>query len=361
MELSNRSKWLLGLFVAIGLFIVSIIPASAQTIAYHPLRYGTNQTSMADGYFVKPANVVVKNHLYYVTMEIKTAKSLSSFPVKVNWVNGKAPLNVRRVKDRAGDSLLYYSFYANNLKKRINAKLAIDVPKVYKAHHLISFKFSTAGLPSLGRTHAAAATPKTATSTTKPKAATSPSTKAKQTNSRPRRVKDRAGDSLLYYSFYANNLKKRINAKLAIDVPKVYKAHHLISFKFSTAGLPSLGRTHAAAATPKTATSTTKPKAATSPSTKAKQTNSRPKANAPKKTKKAAKTASSTKTKQPKAKQSSAKKASSQPSKASSNLTKPAKKTSDKPQAKKSGVPWIVGGVTVIAGLSAGLWIYFKH
>ncbi|MEK2588270.1 NEAT domain-containing protein [Lentilactobacillus buchneri] len=270
MELSNRSKWLLGLFVAIGLFIVSIIPASAQTIAYHPLRYGTNQMSMADGYFVKPANVVVKNHLYYVTMEIKTAKSLSSFPVKVNWVNGKAPLNVRRVKDRAGDSLLYYSFYANNLKKRINAKLAIDVPKVYKAHHLISFKFSTAGLPSLGRTHAAVATPKTATSTTKPKAATSPSTKAKQTNSRP-------------------------------------------------------------------------------------------KANAPKKTKKAAKTASSTKTKQPKAKQSSAKKASSQPSKASSNLTKPAKKTSDKPQAKKSGVPWIVGGVTVIAGLSAGLWIYFKH
>lgn len=269
MELSNRSKWLLGLFVAIGLFIVSIIPASAQTIAYHPLRYGTNQTSMADGYFVKPANVVVKNHLYYVTMEIRTAKSLSSFPVKVNWVNGKAPLNVRRVKDRAGDSLLYYSFYANNLKKRINAKLAIDVPKVYKAHHLISFKFSTAGLPSLGRTHAAA--------------------------------------------------------------------------------------------TPKTATTTTRPKAATSSSTKAKQTNSQPKANAPKKTKKAAKTASSAKKKQPKAKQSSAKKASSQPSKASSNLTKPAKNTSDKPQAKKSGVPWIVGGVTVIAGLSAGLWIYFKH
>ncbi|WP_462394847.1 NEAT domain-containing protein [Lentilactobacillus parabuchneri] len=287
MELSNRSKWLLGLFVAIGLFIVSIIPASAQTIAYHPLRYGTNQTSMADGYFVKPANVVVKNHLYYVTMEIKTAKSLSSFPVKVNWVNGKAPLNVRRVKDRAGDSLLYYSFYANNLKKRINAKLAIDVPKVYKAHHLISFKFSTAGLPSLGRTHAAAATPKTATSTTRPKAATSSSTKAKQTNSQP----------------------------------KAKKA------------------------------------AKTASSAKKKQ----PKANAPKKTKKAAKTASSAKKKQSKAKQSSAKKASSQPSKASSNLTKPAKNTSDKPQAKKSGVPWIVGGVTVIAGLSAGLWIYFKH
>ncbi|WP_225367510.1 NEAT domain-containing protein [Lentilactobacillus parakefiri] len=114
MESSNRTKWLLGLFVALFLFIISFTSANAQTIAYHPLRYGTNQTSMADGYFVKPANVVVKNHLYYVTMEIKTAKSLSSFPVKVNWVNGKAPLNVRRMKDRAGNSLMYYSFYANN-------------------------------------------------------------------------------------------------------------------------------------------------------------------------------------------------------------------------------------------------------
>lgn len=270
MESSNRTKWLLGLFVALFLFIISFTSANAQTITYHPLRYGTNQTSMADGYFVKPANVVVKNHLYYVTMEIKTAKSLSSFPVKVNWVNGKVPLNVRRMKDRAGNSLMYYSFYANNFKKRINAELAIDVPKVYKAHHLISFKFSTAGLPSLGHSHVVATPKKTPTT----------------------------------------------------------------------------------------------PKASTSASTKSQQTSSQPKAKQPKKTKKTAnnpKKASSTKKKQPKAKHLTAKKASSKPSKSSSNLTKPAQKTSSKPQSKKSGVPWIVGGVTVIAGLSAGLWIYFKH
>lgn len=272
MKLSNKSKWLLGMIVALGLFFVSFVPANAQTIAYHPLRYGTNQTSMADGYFVKPANVVVKNHLYYVTMQIRTAKSLSSFPVKVNWVNGKAPLNVRRIKDRAGNSHMYYSFYTNNLKKRINAKLAIDVPKVYKAHHLISFKFSTAGLPSLGRRHSAAVT------------------------------------------------------------------HHVTTHKAATA------------------------KAATSSSTKPKQTSSQKKATTPKQVKKAAKAKKQAQTKdKQKPKQTSSKKDSSQPSKSSSNLTKPAKKDSTKPQAKTSGVPWIVGGVTVIAGLSAGFWIYFKH
>lgn len=269
MRQSNKSKWFFGILVAFGLFFVFSVSASAQTIAYHPLRYGTNQTSMADGYFVKPANVVVKNHLYYVTMQIRTAKSLSSFPVKVNWVNGKAPLNVRRIKDRAGNSHMYYSFYTNNLRKRINAKLAIDVPKVYKAHHLISFKFSTVGLPSLGRTH---------------KVATHKATRA-----------------------------------------SVHKAV-----------------TSSSVTKPKQSISSKKPVAAS------------------KQVKKAAKTKKQSQNQQ-KAKQASPKKESSQPSQASSNLTKPAKKDSSKPQTKKSGVPWIVGGVTVIAGLSAALWIYFKH
>lgn len=160
----KRMKWFIGL-LAVAAFSLGLgagsTTAQAKSINYQALRYHTNQTSMASGYFVKPASVKVAHHKYVVTMHIRTAKKLSSYPVKVLSVNGGAAKHVRRVKDHAGNSNLYYSFTTTNLKKRINAKLAIDVPKVYKATHLISFKFSTRGLPSLkGKAAATAATAK---------------------------------------------------------------------------------------------------------------------------------------------------------------------------------------------------------
>lgn len=158
----KRMKWFIGL-LAVAVFSLGLgsMTAQAKAINYQALRYRTNQTSMASGYFVKPASVKVAHHKYVVTMHIRTAKKLSSYPVKVLSVNGGAAKHVRRVKDRVGNSNLYYSFTTTNLKKRINAKLAIDVPKVYKATHLISFKFSTKGLPSLkGKAAATAATAK---------------------------------------------------------------------------------------------------------------------------------------------------------------------------------------------------------
>lgn len=133
----------------IGVVLSAGTTASAKALNYRALTYGTNKTSMASGYFVHPASVKVKSHKYVVTMRIKTAKKLSSFPVRVLSVNGGKPQHVRKVKDRAGNSNLYYSFTTKNLKHKINAKLAINVPKVYKATHNITFKFSTSGLPSL--------------------------------------------------------------------------------------------------------------------------------------------------------------------------------------------------------------------
>jgi heme-binding NEAT domain protein len=180
------SKLFSTVVLVLAILILFPLIVNAQSISYRPLKYGTNQNSMATGYFVQPADVVVRNHAYYVTMQIKTAKSLSSFPVKVIWVNGHAPRNVRRVKDRAGNSHLYYSFYARNLNKRINAKLAIDVPKIYKAKHLISFKFKTAGLPQLTSTKK-----RHATSSSHEQAAKTPTTGSKhsisqsQTQSQP--------------------------------------------------------------------------------------------------------------------------------------------------------------------------------
>ncbi|GAX01255.1 NEAT domain-containing protein [Secundilactobacillus silagei] len=157
-------KWVIGwlAFLTLGLlFSVASTTAQAKAINYQALKYQTNQTSMASGYFVKPASVKVVHHKYVVTMRIKTAKKLSTDPVKVLSINGGAPKNVRRVKDHAGNTNLYYSFTTTNLKQRITAKLAINVPMLYHAKHLISFKFNTKGLPSLkGKAVVTAATVK---------------------------------------------------------------------------------------------------------------------------------------------------------------------------------------------------------
>lgn len=157
----KRLKWTVVTLI-LGLTLLgmsSTRTAQAKSLSFKALTYGTTKTSIASAYFVHPASVTVHNHKYVVTMHIRTAKKLSAFPVKVLQVNGHTPQRVRRVTDKAGNSNVYYSFTTKSLAKAINAKLAINVPKVYKATHMISFKFSQAHLPSLKTTrHAKAST-----------------------------------------------------------------------------------------------------------------------------------------------------------------------------------------------------------
>lgn len=122
---------------------------SANSVNYKTYKYGTTQTSMADGYYARPASVKADGNRYLVTMTIRTKKSLSPYPVKVLSINGSAPVSVEKV--RHGTDYDYrYSFYASNLNNVISSKIKIDVPKVYSATHNISFKFDTKNLPKLG-------------------------------------------------------------------------------------------------------------------------------------------------------------------------------------------------------------------
>jgi len=199
------SKGLRSLILAILITVaVWLLPtaAQAQSLDYSALKYGTNQTSMASGYFVHPAKVTVKNHAYVVTMDIKTAKKLTSWPVKVLSIDGQSPENVRKVKDSAGNSHLYYSFTTTNLKRDVNAKLSIYVPDVYKAKHLITFKFKTGNLPALNKQTATTRAKRTASrapasSATKPAtAASSSSAKASsQAKSNATTAKNKAKSS----------------------------------------------------------------------------------------------------------------------------------------------------------------------
>lgn len=129
-------------------FAFFIKKADAQAINYQTFKYGTHQTSMADGYYAKPAQIKAEGHRYLITMTIRTKKSLSPYPVTVLSVNNQAPFNI--VKSRNGASYDYrYSFYTSDPRKEISSKIKIDVPNVYQATHQISFKFDAQNLPKL--------------------------------------------------------------------------------------------------------------------------------------------------------------------------------------------------------------------
>ena len=147
---------LLGILAVSCFLLLSVNKAQAVAVNYNALKYGTSETSMASGYYARPAQVNVVNGAYVVTMTIMTNKSLSPWPVVVNSIDGQAPQNV--IKTQSGDYYLYsYSFTTNNLNRTISSNINVSIPNVYTANHNISFTFDTSSLPSLTQAQAAPA------------------------------------------------------------------------------------------------------------------------------------------------------------------------------------------------------------
>lgn len=144
---------LLGILAVSCFLLLSVNKAQAVAVNYNALKYGTSETSMASGYYARPAQVNVVNGAYVVTMTIMTNKSLSPWPVVVNSIDGQAPQNVS--KTQSGDYYLYsYSFTTNNLNRTISSNINVSILNVYTANHNISFTFDTRSLPSLTQTQA---------------------------------------------------------------------------------------------------------------------------------------------------------------------------------------------------------------
>lgn len=144
---------LLGILAVSCFLLLGINKAQAVAVNYNALKYGTSETSMASGYYARPAQVNVVNGAYVVTMTIMTNKSLSPWPVVVNSIDGQAPQNVS--KTQSGDYYLYsYSFTTNHLNRTISSNINVSIPNVYTANHNISFTFDTRSLPSLTQTQA---------------------------------------------------------------------------------------------------------------------------------------------------------------------------------------------------------------
>lgn len=144
----NWGRWLT--LLTVTLFgLLGVTNAHAASVNYQTLKYGTNQTSMADSYYVRPAQVTVSGNQYVVTMTIHTAANLGAWPVTVYSINGQAPQSVSKTQGGGGYNYAY-SFTAKSLNGVISSSIHVNVPSAnYNADHNISFKFDTSQLPAL--------------------------------------------------------------------------------------------------------------------------------------------------------------------------------------------------------------------
>jgi len=156
------SKLVLGLLFVIVSFAVGS-KVTAESINYQALKYGTQQTSMASNYYVKPANVVANGDQYLVTMTIHTGTQLGEWPVTVLSINGQGPANVTKTKSASGYDYSY-AFQTADLSQIISSSISINVPNVYTAKHDISFKFDTSNLPALNNAAASSSSANTVSS-----------------------------------------------------------------------------------------------------------------------------------------------------------------------------------------------------
>ena len=130
------------------IFYQHTVMATDNNINYDTYKYNTHQTSMASTYYLRPAQVKTMGSKYLVTMTIRTKKALGAWPVQVLSIDNQSPMNVQ--KTRHGSDYDYvYSFETSDLSRIISSKIKVDVPGVYHATHMLSFKFDSQALPKL--------------------------------------------------------------------------------------------------------------------------------------------------------------------------------------------------------------------
>ncbi|MCI5762276.1 MAG: NEAT domain-containing protein [Ligilactobacillus agilis] len=218
---------LLGILAVSCFLLLSVNKAQAVAVNYNALKYGTSETSMASGYYARPAQVNVVNGAYVVTMTIMTNKSLSPWPVVVNSIDGQAPKNVS--KTQSGDYYLYsYSFTTNNLNRTISSNINVSIPNVYTANHNISFTFDTSSLPSLTQTQATPASQannqnQSQASATVGSQANNQSQSQSQANSQPSST---SSSSSLASSSQASASSSSVKAKSSHQKASAKKASH---------------------------------------------------------------------------------------------------------------------------------------
>jgi heme-binding NEAT domain protein len=145
MRMKNRFP----LFIAVTAMILTtflvVSPVSAQVadgtyeVNYEMKEDGTANTSIADGYFVKPANVTVENGTYHVQFTVTGSNYIKSLTVPGS--------SIEIVSDDTENETRTYRFTANDLSQPLDMDMNIIVPDMYDMTHTAQAVFDVSGLP----------------------------------------------------------------------------------------------------------------------------------------------------------------------------------------------------------------------
>lgn len=140
-------------FSIVVLFNSFQLTASAATINFSALKSGTSDTSYADAYMVKPAELNIVNNKYQVTYTIKTQKALGKYPVQVKSMNVNTT-GIRNYED-GGNYYSAVTFESDQLSN-ITGTMTINVDS-YNIHATHTFTLKFYNIPSLGNGGSSAA------------------------------------------------------------------------------------------------------------------------------------------------------------------------------------------------------------
>ncbi|WP_125565557.1 NEAT domain-containing protein [Companilactobacillus insicii] len=133
------------IFSIVALFNSLQLTADAATINFSALKSGTSDTSYADAYMVKPAELNIVNNKYQVTYTIKTQKALGKYPVQVKSMNVNTT-GIRNYED-GGNYYSAITFESDQLSN-ITGTMTINVDS-YNIHATHTFTLKFYNIPSL--------------------------------------------------------------------------------------------------------------------------------------------------------------------------------------------------------------------
>lgn len=144
-----RFRFPLGMVLAAIIFTLVATPVSAQIadgtyqVPYEMKEKSSDNTSIADGYFVSPATLTVENGVQTITLTVTGSnyiKSLSTPAGAVSVVNEDTANETRTVSFRVD----------GDLTAPLNMDMHIVVPDLYDTVHTARAVFNVSGLPQAG-------------------------------------------------------------------------------------------------------------------------------------------------------------------------------------------------------------------
>jgi heme-binding NEAT domain protein len=143
-----KFRFFIALTVLILMTFLVVSPVSAQTadgtyeVNYEMKEDGTANTSIADGYFEKPATVTVENGTYHVQFTVTGSNYIESLTMPGS--------SIEIVSEDTENHTRVYRFTVDDLSQSLDMDMHIIVPDMYDMTHTAQAVFDVSGLPEAG-------------------------------------------------------------------------------------------------------------------------------------------------------------------------------------------------------------------